>query len=255
MAKKNSKDSELDEWWPAFFEAGAADQMEAAQVKDNRGDAEWALSCLDLSAPASLLDVPCGEGRVSRELAAMGCLVTGVDFHGGLLEEARRRAQERRLSINFEQRDMRALTWENAFDGALCYFGSFGYFDEAGNRTFVEAVARALKPGGRFLVETQTLETLLPVFKSQLWHEHKSGVRLLHENSFDPHTSRIESTWTTTAGDGLEKVRASLRIYSYRELRALFEACGFTRCRGFCTVSKEPFELGAMRLSFVGEKK
>jgi len=55
-------------------------------------------------------------------------------------------------------------------DGAFSLGNSFGYYDDTGNEAFVAAVARALKPGARFLLDTSYLvEGLLPVLQERAW--------------------------------------------------------------------------------------
>ena len=88
---------------------------------------------------AKILDVPCGAGRLSIELASRGYQVTGVDINSILLGESKRKAEERGFQITLEQRDMRELPWHGGFDGAICFWSSLGYFDELGNQ-------KSLKP-------------------------------------------------------------------------------------------------------------
>src|SRR5262249_19159540 len=80
-------------------------------------------------------------------------------------------AAGRPLSVRWEQRDMRDLPWSGAFDGAFCFGNSFGYYDEEGNADFLKAVARTLKPGARFLLDTSYLtEGLLPNLQERAWY-------------------------------------------------------------------------------------
>ena len=63
---------------------------------------------------------------------------------------------------------MRDLPWRARFDGAFCLGNSFGYLDDEGNAAFLRAVAAALKPGARFVLETpMVLENLLGHIKDR----------------------------------------------------------------------------------------
>ena len=114
----------------------------------------------DHAAGAKVLDVPCGEGRMSLELAARGFRVSGIDIAQPLVDDANRKAASRGLHADFEQMDMRDIPWEGEFDALLCWWGSFGYFDDAGNLNFAKAAASALKPGGRLVLQSVPYERL-----------------------------------------------------------------------------------------------
>ena len=86
--------------------------------------------------------------------------MTGIDISAGFLDEAMGNAPE----IEWVNGDMRQLPWSNRFDAAYCWGNSFGYFDHDNCQRFLEGVALALKPGGRFILESGAVsESLLPV--------------------------------------------------------------------------------------------
>src|SRR5262245_48037107 len=74
-----------------------------------------------------VLDLCCGPGRHSLELARRGFQVTGVDCSPSLLVRAREASAKENLAIEWVQDDMRRFTRPNAFDLALNLFTSFGY--------------------------------------------------------------------------------------------------------------------------------
>src|SRR5687767_11307257 len=110
---------------------------------------------LDLPEGARMLDVPCGAGRLSIGLAAEGYRVTGTDLSSRLLAMAKEDAAARHVEVTFLEGDMRQLPFERQFEGAVCFWESFGYFDDAGNLEFLRSVARALRPRGRFVMDTE----------------------------------------------------------------------------------------------------
>src|SRR5690606_4931451 len=124
---------------------------------------------LRLSAGERILDVPCGEGRHSIELARRGYEATGIDFNLNAIAAAKQRAAEAGVSVSFVHGDMRQLDVVDECDSAICFFGSFGYFDDAENAEFARRVARALRPGGRFLIDTHVTESLYPRFRERDW--------------------------------------------------------------------------------------
>lgn len=241
-------------WWQTFFTSGWLNVHEIiTRDKDTASEADLIEKLLELDEGARVLDVPCGEGRLSIEMARRGYNVTGVDKTRELLDSARHKTRRRDLDVTWEHRDMRELPWEAEFDGAFNYWGSFGYFDDAGNREFVEAVARALKPGGRFIIETPTVETLLPKFQPRGWSQLEDVI-LLEERKFDHERSRIDATWTFIRDGERQQATSSIRLYTYRELCALLQEAGFTNCAGY-DAEGEPFSVpGSGRLVMVAEK-
>jgi 2-polyprenyl-3-methyl-5-hydroxy-6-metoxy-1,4-benzoquinol methylase len=100
-----------------------------------------------------VLDVACGNGLTSRRLAALGAEVVAFDFAEELIAHARRRTVEHASCITYhvlDATDEAALLalGERAFDAALC---SMALFDMAQIEPLMRALARLLKPGGRFV--------------------------------------------------------------------------------------------------------
>jgi len=128
---------------PAYPEARAKAPQEAAFV----------LKAIGAKKGCSILDVACGPGRHSVEFARKGMAVTGLDFCKPYLDEARADAKKLKLDIKFVLGDMRAMPFDGEFDAAVCMFTSFGYFNEAGNMRALKSMAKALKPGGKLLLD------------------------------------------------------------------------------------------------------
>ena len=243
-------------WWQEFFSGPVLDFVLHSQDEEKtRAEADFLQQTLGLPLQARILDVPCGGGRLSLELAARGYQVTGVDLSLPLLEAARANAGARGLLINWEHRDMRDLPWHEEFDGAYCFWSSFGYFDEPGNAEFLKSVSRTLKPGAPFLMDTPLIETRLPEMEAQerVWWP-VGDLLALEERSFDHVTSRVESQWTIVRDGQLERKHLSLRLYTYRELCGLLEQAGFGNHRAYGSLDGEPFGLGSTWLYMLTTK-
>jgi hypothetical protein len=132
--------------------------------------------------------------------------------------------------------------------------GSFGYFDDEENLACAEAVAKALKAGGRFLIETFTAETLLPYFQERWWDRH-AGILVLESRTYQHEQGRVEAEWTFIR-EGEEPVvhSSSIRLYTYSQLCQMLEAVGFVSFEGYDSLTREPFAFGAKRLTLVATK-
>lgn len=213
-------------WWETFFSGVAVDMWLQAIPEDySRKEAERLEGLLGVGRGAEILDVPCGAGRLALVLAERGYRVTGVDWSTESLDHARSRSG----GIGaWERRDMRDLPWRGRFDAAYCVGNSFGYLDDVGNVAFLESVRSALKPGGRFVLETpMVLENMMQWLQPRPWW--KAGdVQLLVENQYDPACSRLNIEYTFVKDGRVESRRGSHRAYSYRELVSLLASAGFS---------------------------
>jgi SAM-dependent methyltransferase len=243
------------EWWEVFFAGAWLDFQRAMDTPERvKPMADFVQNALRLPAGARLLDVPCGEGRLTRELARRGFRMAGLDRTEALLRVARRKAAGEDLAIDWRQGDMRKLPWRERFDAVLCLWGSFGYFDEAGNQAQARAACRALKPGGVFFMDTHSPETLFPRFRPRNWME-LGGIRVLSTNRYDLAEGRIETDWMLMKGNRCRRARSSLRLYTGVELIALFDGAGFNSYEFYGGLEAEPFDLDSSRLLFVARKK
>ncbi len=242
------------DWWRDFFtdfynSFASLVQSEEGTIRE----VGYILDCLEPPTGGHLLDVPCGTGRHSLELARRGFAVTGIELSEEAIDTARHDARERNLMITLAQRDMRDLPWDDAFDGAFCFFGSFGYFDEVENGKFLHSVCRTLKPGARFVIETHVAETLLPRFTPRGWQAVGDRI-LLQERHYDHESGRINCEWTLLGNQQRSVRRTSIRLYTFADLCRLASDQGFTFHSAYDTLEGEPFKLGSSRLSLVLEK-
>jgi len=213
-------------WWESFFKGVAVTMwLHALPAEHTRREADRLARLLAVSPGAEILDVPCGAGRLSLPLAERGHRVTGVDWSSECLGHARSR--DTLQQVTWEPREMRDLPWSERFDGAFCAGNSFGYLDDEGNAAFLRAVRKALKPGGRFVLDTpMVLENLLNHVRPRGWW--KAGeVHLLAENEYNAETARLDIEYTFVSNGRVEVRRGSHRAYTYRELVGLLAAAGF----------------------------
>lgn len=243
------------EWWEDFFDGTTLDfWRQVFSEEQNRAEADFIEKVLELPPPAKILDVPCGEGRLCREMASRGFKMTGTDIAPVFLEEARQKAGERGLEITWRQGDMRHLDWDQEFDGAFCMGGSYGYFEDAGHASFLKSVFRALKPGGRFALDaSRVAELILPNCREREWVK-VGDILFLEENRWDHERGRMETEYTFVRAGKTEKKVSSDRIYTYREHCRMLKVAGFSSYKAYSSFSLEPFKLGSRGLFLVARK-
>jgi SAM-dependent methyltransferase len=182
-----------------------------------------------LAPPADghVLDIACGYGRHAIELSQRGLRVTGLDLSLPLLIRAADESQRRALSVNFVHADMREMAFDGQFDGAYCVLSSFGYFDEETNLKVATSICRALKPGGRFLLDTLNRDYIVGDLPTRVWWEG-DGCVVLEEVDFNFHTSRVIIRRSVVFQDGRQVEQdISIRAYSLHELGKLLRQAGF----------------------------
>jgi SAM-dependent methyltransferase len=243
------------DWWTDFF-TNAWPRMQAGGYPPERTLAECDRieRILALAKGARVLDIPCGIGRHSVELAKRGYRMTGVDFQGDFIEEAKESAASAGVGPEFVVSDMRNFSSPEPFDAAFCYFGSFGYFSEEDDRRFLHGVAGSLRPGGAFLLEGHIQETLLPIFRPRDWNwagPESARVLVAEEREWDMDTGRVEVTWRLWDGDRSTTHSSSIRIYGFREVRDLFLSSGFSRVEFRDSMTGDLFRMGSARASMV----
>ena len=143
-------------WYRTFFDAFYLRQYGPVftdAVSERQVD--LMIDRLGLEPGARVLDLACGHGRHAIRLAARGMRVTGLDLSEVFLERARDDARAAGVDVRWVHADMREIPFEDEFDAVVNIFTAFGYLeDDAEDARVIDAVARALVPGGAFLLET-----------------------------------------------------------------------------------------------------
>lgn len=241
---------EQDEFWlamaPVLFTAGrlAKTASEIDQIE----------ALLHLPPQALVLDLCCGIGRHSLELARRGFAVTGVDRTAGYLAEARCTAASEQLCAEFIREDIRQFCRPEGFDAAVNLFTSFGYFERPeDDQLVVQNLYRSLKPGGRLLIDTRGKEVLARSFQERIWWE-EDGLTVLEEQQVLCDWSRIACRWILFKGSQRHEWTTSQRLYSGSELAGLLSSCGFADVRVHGDLGGAAYDQNAKRLVVIAEK-
>ncbi len=150
-----------------------------------------------------LLDLACGTGTMSEEMARRGYDVIGVDYSCGMLSQAMDKKFEHGLPIQYVQQDMRELELYGTVDVTLCLLDSLNHLDSfAEVETVFQRVADATEPGGMFLFDMNTL------------YKHR---QLLNGQVYVYETDEVYCVWENTMREDMQTVDITLQLFQMEE--------------------------------------
>jgi SAM-dependent methyltransferase len=129
-------------------------------------------------------------------------------------EDPRTDATARGVDVDYVAGDMRALPWTEEFDAAVCWFTSYGYFADAENQRVLAEVARALRPGGRFVLELNNLAGLMRTWQASVVVEVGDDLAV-DQHRFDPLTSRAVTTRTILRDGRVRRTQFTVRLFAF----------------------------------------
>ena len=213
------------------------------------------VSLLELRPDMLVLDMCCGIGRHSLELARRGYRVTGVDRTRSYLDTARQAAEAEGLEIEFLLSDIREFSQSESFDVTINMFTSFGYFeDPAEDKKAARNLCESLKPGGQLLIQMMGKEVLARIFQERDWHEMEDGTLVLEERKVTRDWSWMENRWIMIKGNERTEQHFNHRPYSATELTTLLLDCGFSTAKAYGGINGSPYDHQAKRLVVVARK-
>jgi SAM-dependent methyltransferase len=221
---------------------------------DTPAEIDKIVSLTGIKPGMAVLDLGCGIGRHSLELARQGYSVTGVDRTDAYLKTARENAGKEGLNVEFIRQDMREFRRPNGYDAVISMFTSFGYFEDPDDdRQVADNMFACLRPNGVLLIDVAGQEIVKRIWQDKDWHENED-VFLLEERSHSDDWSWCESRWILFK-DGIKtEQRFSNRLYSAQMMTSLLLQTGFSRTEIYGSLAGTPYDETAQRLVVVGRK-
>ena len=235
------------EYGPIMF-----DEQHWAEAK---GIAKALCSLADLDKGSSVLDVCCGPGRISVELALLGMNVTGVDITQPFLDAAQESASDEGVTIKTLNRDMRSFSSPELFDCAVNLYNSFGYCDSMeDDRAILQSVFNSLKEGGTFIIECISRETAILNFTPGEWFE-RAGMTVLTDFGVSGAWEGLRSRWILIDKNGRRIEHEFIqRLYSAIELRNILTDIGFSDAQIYGGYDLRPYDQNAQTMVIVAHK-
>ena len=215
-------------WYKTFFGEDYLRIYDFLTPERTGREVEGVVGLLGLPEGSAILDLCCGHGRHSIELAKRGFRVTGLDLSGVFLEHAREAAESEGVDVRWMEGDMRRIPFEGEFDAVINMFTAFGYLEsEEEDQEVLRQVHKALKPGGLFLLEVMQREWLMRHFDPGGVMRHADGLIVLEERDFDMLTSRCNVRVTMLLPDGQRREYGhAARIYTLTDLVRMMNLAG-----------------------------
>ena len=222
--------NEMRDWWEELLQV-----HEFAHYRDyaetlTAQEIDFIQQALGLAGVETILDLDCGGGRHTIELARRGLTMVGLDASRPVIAAAKLRASELELSAQFLVGDMRDLSHESRFDAVLIMNSSLGFFDDQTNADVLARAAQALVPGGRLLLQLinpYQIERYLRDFRNG-WYALGAGV-VLREAQFLPLEGILQINYRYVEAERQLDVTHPgdrIRLYTFPEVRAMLTAAG-----------------------------
>jgi SAM-dependent methyltransferase len=187
----------------------------------------------------NLLDLCCGNGRISVHMAKKGFRAVGVDISKAFLEDAKKKASEHGVTnmVAFLEGDVRRLKkvvgrLSRPFDVVVDAWTSIGFYSEKDDLcTFKQARELSREGAILFITETMHSEYLALKFTPTSYAEI-DNIMLLENRKYDPITSQMNTCWAFYQKRGndlnfIDKAEISHHIYSLSELSSFLKRAGW----------------------------
>lgn len=199
---------------------------------------------------AKILELCCGTGRLTLPIAKDGYNICGVDYTPSMLEQARTKAVEARLEINFIEADIRTLDLQEKFDLIFIPFNSIHHlYRNEDLFKALEGVKKHLKDGGmflfdcfnpniRYIVEGEKREAVITEYTTGDGRNVLIKQTMRYESATQ--INRIE--WHHFINGGFHSTQnLDMRLFFPQELNLYLERSGFNIIRKFGGFEEEAF--------------
>ena len=237
--------------WELFFQEEAPRYLKNEFTQNTLFEVQFIKKELNLKKGDRILDIGCGTGRHSLELAKDRYQITGIDLSTDQLNIAKEKAAEMNLDIRFIKADASQFRLDETFEHAirLCE-GAFCLFEEgfepfSYHQRILRNGNRMLRVGGRFILNAL------------------NGFRFIRQCSddnvlqgkFDPMT--VSTIETVKLKNG-EEIRIMEKGFLPHELKMMLETCGFEVLHLWGGTAgmwnKEPLKLDEMEIMIISQK-
>lgn len=187
--------------------------------------------------PSRILDLGCGPGLYTQQLARLGHTCVGIDYSPAAIDYARQQAAAEGLDCRYELADLRRAAFGHGFGLVMLIYGELNVFPRAVATDILAKAARALDAGGVLLIEPHTLDAIRAMGeRPAFWYTAERGVfgdspyLCLQEHFWDDSLAAATTrsfVVDLSTGD-IARYAQSFQSYTDAGYRGLVEESGFT---------------------------
>ncbi len=222
------------EWWRTLFTAVylQTDGDVVENGANTRQEIDLLLATTNLQPDDKILDLCCGQGRHSLELARRGFRhITGLDRSRYLIRLARRRARASGFDVRFREGEARKFTApDSGYDCVMLLGNSFGYFDrEEDDLAVLSAIKRGLRDQGRLIIDLTDGDWMRTHFEPRSWEWIDQNQFVCRERSLSADGDRLISREVVVHAEKgvIADQFYAERLYSRARIESLLLRAGF----------------------------
>lgn len=249
------------DWWRSIFNSvylkTDADVVE--NDKATAGEVDYFLKVTELEPSDHILDLCCGQGRHSLELAKRGYpFITGMDRSRYLVRLAKSRATKGNYNIRFTEGDARKIrALDQSLDCVMIMGNSFGYFEEENdNLKVLKEANRLLKEGGILYLDITDGGWMKEHFEKRSWEWIDQELMVCRERHLSMDGTRLISRELVTHAEKgvIADQFYAERLYTFEEIKGYLAKAGFEKIARHENVVGDSFrnqDLGMMANRYI----
>lgn len=187
--------------------------------------------------PSRVLDLGCGPGLYTQQLARLGHTCVGIDYSPAAIDYARQRAAADGLDCHYELADLRRADFGHGYGLVMLIYGELNVFPRAVAADILARAARTLDDDGVLLLEPHTFDAICTMGeRPATWYTAERGVfsdspyLCLQEHFWDDSLAAATTrsfVVDLSTGD-IARYAQSFQSYTDEGYRGLLEESGFT---------------------------
>lgn len=201
--------------------------------------------------PKTMLDMCCGTGTMTEYMTREGFTVEGFDLSADMIEQARKKAGKKKLSIRYEVANAATVDMGRTYDAVFSFFDSFNNITDQSmlQDAFKRAFAHLI-PGGSFIFDMNTAYA----FQAKLFNQQDlaktSKIRYRWRGDWDPKERLIHVVMKFWVGEQEFEELHIQRAYELEQIVEMLMEAGFEDIKFFHSYTLQPPRTKSDRIHF-----